>query len=313
VTWWRAVVVALSHREKGTSLAIFRILVGLTIAGELLTTRLSGAMAFLWFSQTEGGFKAEVSSSHWLFAFLGGPTGANVELLWAVAWVSSIAIVLGIGTRGFAAVALFSLQGLLSLQPASGGGHDRLMTIALVGLVLASSDATLSLWSRLRRGQWISDERVHAWPRYLGMWQLTVVYVFTGAAKANPNWLPPGRMDAVYQMLLLPTWSRGSWEHWIGPLYPLTQLGTVVTVLWEISWFVVPLALLWRASGRRLRFDPRPLYLGLGLLVHGTLWVMVNLGPFTPITLSFYVLVYRPDEILPSLFSSRTPDGEGLQ
>ena len=86
-----------------------------------------------------------------------------------------------------------------------------------------------------------------------------------------------------------------------------------MTVLWEISWFVVPLALLWRASGRRLRFDPRPLYLGRGLLVHGTLWVMVNLGPFTPITLSFYVLVYRPDEILPSLFSSRTPDGEGLQ
>lgn len=99
-------------------------------------------------------------------------------------------------------------------------------------------------------------------------------------------------MDAVYTMLLIPSWSRGSWETWIAPLYPLTQLSSLVTVLFESLWFVVPLALIWRATGRRLPFDPRPLFMGLGLAMHLILWFLANLGPFSPITLSFYPLLY---------------------
>ena len=294
---WNTLVTALAYREKGTSLALFRIFIALTICGELFTTWWSGAASFLWHPQADGGFKEVISSSHWLFSMLGGATTSTVDGVFSVALVASVMVLVGLGTQGFAAISLVTLQALFSLQLGSGGGHDRVMTLALFGLILAASDATLSLTCRLRTGQWTSDLHVPAWPRYVGIWQLTVIYVFSGSAKTSPHWLPLGEMDAVYRVLLTPIWSRGSWELYIEPFYRLTQLSSVVTMVWELTWFVVPLMLLWRASGRRWAFDPRPLYLGLGVVMHLVLWVATNLGPFSPITLSFYVLLYGPEEM----------------
>ena len=294
---WNTLVTALAYREKGTSLALFRIFIALTICGELLTTWLSGAASFLWHPQVDGGFKETISSSHWLFSMLGGATTTTVDGVFVAAFVATLMVLVGLGTRGFAAISLVTLQALFSLQPGSGGGHDRVMTIALFGLILAASDVTLSLACKLRTGKWTSDITVPAWPRYVGIWQLTVIYVFAGAAKTSPHWLPVGEMDAVYNMLLMPSWSRGSWELYVAPFYRLTQLSSVVTMVWELTWFVVPLMLLWRASGRRWAFDPRPLYLGLGVVMHMVLWVLANLGPFSPITMSFYVLLYGPEEL----------------
>jgi len=294
---YHALVAALAHREDGTPLALFRILIGTTVFFELLLTRLSGSARFLWYPASAGGFKPSATTSHWLFHSLGGPTATNLDLVWAVGTAAAAMVAIGLGTRGFSALCLVCMQAMFTLQPGSGGGHDRVITIALFGLILATTDRTMSVACRVRTGRWTDSALVPAWPRYVGIWQLTVMYVFAGTAKLQPQWIPPGEMDAVYNMLLIPTWSRGSWEAWIAPLYPLTQLGSVITVLFESLWFIVPLALIWRATGRRLRFDPRPLFLGLGLVMHLTLWCLANLGPFSPITLSFYPLLFTGPEL----------------
>ena len=62
-------------------------------------------------------------------------------------------------------------------------GDDRLLTNALWLLVLSRSTATLSLDCRLRTGQWVSSVLVPAWPRYLALYQLVLVYGTTGLQK----------------------------------------------------------------------------------------------------------------------------------
>ena len=34
----------------------------------------------------------------------------------------------------------------------------------------------------------------------------------------------------------------------------------------------------------------------VGVLLHGSLWICMNLGPFPFITLAFYTCLYHPDE-----------------
>ena len=81
------------------------------------------------------------------------------------------------------------------------------------------------------------------------------------------------------------------------------QIATRVTHWWEMTFGVAGLAYaahqgwLGDAAGRWIRrFDLRIPYVALGLFFHVGLWVSVNIGTFSAVTLAFYVAFLSPQE-----------------
>lgn len=299
--WWSWIVAQLARTERGTSLAVFRLLVGCTIAVEFWLTWYTGAAELLWHDREHDGYRMALASGHWLFGWL--PTDTfTVDLLTFGTIAGALCVALGLGTRVLALPLIATCQALFSLSAGAGGGHDRMFTISLFFLAFAQSEATLSLTCWLKNRTWTSPTRVPAWPRDVLTWNLALIYTSAGLVKLSAEWLPQGDFRAVYNTLLTPHWARQDWAWLVGPLFPLTQLGTVVTVLWEASWMAVPLWLLLRArerTGWKARVagvDVRSAYVVLGFVMHGTLLLFTNLGPFTAITLAWYAVLYRPDE-----------------
>lgn len=303
---WTALVRRLAHREPATALALFRIAVALCVVYALGQTILSDTVTAVWVAREHGGMKSLVTQ-HWLVAALGGATPAAVWGLIATALAGALCLALGLGARVAALVTGQCCIALFSLHPTSGGGHDRVITNALWLLVLAPSSATLSLDCWLRHRRFTSAAPVAAWPRYLAVVQISVIYGMTGVQKLGSSWFPWGDYSAVYYALQTPSWARHELDQvavLVAHLYPLTQLGTAVTWLWELSFPVVLLALYWRATRDRPgrlrawanRVDLRRAYALVGLLMHGLLFVMMELGPFSLITPAFYLCLWHPDE-----------------
>ncbi|MEL6342209.1 MAG: HTTM domain-containing protein [Myxococcota bacterium] len=302
MTLWYRFVTWLWTQEIGTPLAVFRILFGLTLLWDLIDIGLSGALEMLWLPEPIG---YRMPSPRKLMGFE-TPTSVS-GILWGygITVTAVTALSVGVGARGAAFLSLLGTQYLLSLNTSAFGGHDRVFTNGLFLLIFARSDETLSLSCWLRNRQWTSIQPVPAWPRYLMVYQLVMIYVFTGVQKLGAVWWPMGELLAVHYALLLPHYARGDWW-WVAWLSPLTKAASLITVVWEMTWWVV---LLWfwlnrtADRGGRLRrlaerFDLRLLYILIGVGMHGTVWLMMNLGPFSAVTLSFYAVLFRHDEFL---------------
>jgi hypothetical protein len=115
-------------------------------------------------------------------------------------------------------------------------------------------------------------------------------------------WTPGGGYSALYWVFQEPTWRRFDMT-WTAQLYPLTQVATAVAWWWEV---LAPLLLVvyWLRytadRGGRLRrlvhkYDPRLLFAGIGVVLHLTIAFTVNVGPFSWISLSYYLCLIPPD------------------
>ena len=218
--------------------------------------------------------------------------------------VSAFSLTVGLFSRTSAFVALQVGLALFHLLPSAGGGQDRLLTNALWILVLAPAGATLAVDCRWRHKAWVDLTPHVAWPRYALLVQLCLVYSATGIQKLGSSWFPWGGLSAVYYALLTPSWARYdvSMVAWV---FPLTQVGTAVTWIWEVTFPMVVVWMWWRHSkargGRARRFaqrlDLRIPYAVIGLTMHIMLFVLMNLGPFSLITTSFYIAMWHHDEL----------------
>ncbi len=293
----------LGHREAGHSLAIFRMAVGLIILHMLGALIWTESLAPIWMNPEDGGLRDQ-KVTQWLAVAVGAPAPSGVLALVAGAAAGALALTVGLGARIGALLTLQCLLALFSVHQSSGGGHDRLILNALWLLVLASSDRSLSLRSRLQTGRWWNDTPVAAWPRWLAVFQICLVYTATGLQKVNPEWFPWGGLEAVYRSLLLPSWARYDLSGWLGDIEPLLQAATALTWLWESSFFLVIAALYWRATRTRPgraralsnRWDLRRAYLLIGIAMHLGLTALMELGPFGLISMSFYACMLSPDE-----------------
>lgn len=299
---WKAWVALLSRKEDGTSLALYRIGLGLCVLYTVGAVALPGMVPVLWLDRDYGGY-LEMGKVWWLVDALGGPTPAVVWSLVGLTVLAGLALVLGIAARLTAFVALQSLLALTWINGSAGGSYDELMSNALWLLVLADSDATLSLWSRIRTGSWRGNRLVSAWPRYLVVFQLAVIYTSTAAQKLSAYWTPGGDYSALYYILQQPTWQRVDMR-WVAQIFPVTQLMTISTWLWEWS---APLLLLsfyyrdTRARPGRLRalfnrLDVRLLYGLFGVGLHLGIFALMEVGPFSWDTLALYIALVHPDE-----------------
>jgi uncharacterized membrane protein YphA (DoxX/SURF4 family) len=299
---WQAWVEILAGREAGTAIAWVRMALGLVTLHTMTAIYTTGVIVPLWANKDEGGI-INLSDKNWLVQQLGGPSLETSQSLLLICTVACVLLVIGLGSRLAAFVALQTSIALFSLHPGSGGGHDRLITNMLWLLVFVRSDTTLSLWCYFRNRSWTSSELTFAWVRYALAFQVTVMYWATGLQKMGMEWMPWGGYDAVYFAVLHPAFAR--FDHsWVADFMPLIRAATAVTWIWEVTF---PVVLLWlwyrrtRERGGRMRrwilhWNLRSIYVLIGLGMHGTVWVLMDVGPFSPITCTLYLSLFHPDE-----------------
>jgi hypothetical protein len=310
-------VALLAEREDGTSLALFRIACGACILYSVGSVVVYGMVPVIWLGPADGGY-GPVGPGPRLFQWLGG---VNPTTVWGVVGATLLAgllLVVGAGGRLTALVALQGYMALYGINGNAAGAYDWLLTNALWLLVLARSTATLSLDCRLRTGRWRSAEPVSAWPRYLAVYQIVLVYWSTGMHKLSRSWVPGGDFSAFYYILQEPTWQRRDMT-WLAHVYPLTQVATVATWMWEVTAPLLLLVLWYRRTRERPgrlralcnRLPLRGLWVVAGVTMHLGILLTMDVGPFSLVALSYYACLFRPDEWrrLGSRLTFRTGNG----
>ncbi len=302
---WNFWVRLFGEKERGTSLALFRIAICLCALYSLLSIAAAGLVGPLWTHVEHGGMRDV--TGNWLVVFFGGTTPTVVWSLWAVALVAALAGALGVGGRFFGRavflVLMLSYNGLITINPFASGGYDVLMTNAFWILILAESTATLSLHARMHRGRFVSDEEISSWPRYVLIFQLLLMYTLTGLQKSALVWTPAGGYTALYWVTQDPTWMRfdGAFAAWVSPLL---RVGTAITWHWEqlsillLLWFYARYTADKGGRMRRwvLKRDWRIGWALIGVTLHVGILILVNVGPFSWVSLAFYFLLWKPSE-----------------
>ena len=302
--WWRAWLDLLRHREVGTGLAWFRMLVGIALLWELCGPLLTESVELLWFTATDGGYQTARGPGGWRWRPLGGTSPTAVYQMLAVGIAAALGTILGVGGRIAPFVGLQAFIALTRLNGSAGGGDDFLLSNMLWLLVLANANATGSLTARWRTGRFWPVVPVAAWPRYLVLVQLVVMYTSTGLQKMSHHWVPWGDLSALWYILLQPSWQRWPLETLPGWTAPVMQLATLSTWLWELSapllllafWFRFTSTRPGRIRARFQKLDVRAWYLGIGVLVHVGIFVVMDVGTFSLVSLATYTCAVHADE-----------------
>lgn len=298
IRWWSAWVDRWSATEHGRALAWFRVALGALVFLDTASLLVAGVVDPLFLPLRDGGLAtADRVQNPWLWLF--GHTTNGTWVLVAGILVLSASVAVGLGGRVTAFLLLQAVLVLHAIPDDIGGGYDRLLTNGLFVLVLGRATATASLDCRLRTGRWTSEAPVPAWPRYLGIFQLLLVYTATGLEKRGPGWSYP--YDAVFYSLQSWNYLRRGDLSWLPTVYRLTQLGTFVVWWWEVGasllvpWWMAHLGWLGdRARRWADRLDLRWPFLSVGLVMHATLGVTLNVGLFSVLTPMFYLLWLDP-------------------
>ncbi len=305
---WQFFVDLFDETEAGTSLALFRISIGLVALYSLLSIAVAGLVEPLWTSVEYGGMRT--LGGNWLVQYLGGPKPGLIWTLWGIAVTTSLAFVLGLGGpisgRIITFVMLQSYNALVTMNPLGSGSYDALLSNGLWVLVFADATATLSVHSRLREGRWRSETLVSAWPRYVLIVQLLLMYSLTGLQKSAHIWTPGGGYTALYWVLQDLGWTRYDFSEMAAWVTPLLRFGTAVTWHWEqislllLFWFYCRYTADRGGRVRHwvLRRDWRVGWAFVGVSLHIGILLLMNVGPFSWVSMSYYVLLWTPAEWL---------------
>ena len=301
--YWTFWVTLFSQQESNFGWALFRIAIGICLLWSLGSIGISGLIDVLWLNPPDGGYRS-LSHVHILMIDVGPPSPKLVYTLYTIAVLSTISVTVGLGKRLSTFIALQSYLSLSFLNTQCIGSDEALLTNALWLLFLCDASSTLSLHAKLQHGRWVHEAPIHVWARYLVVFQLLVVYAFAGINKTNTDWVPWGHLDALYLALQDPDWQRFNMR-WVAYVYPLTQIGSAVTWTFEFfSWLILPLLYIRYTAGRGgrvrrflSRCDYRKPFLVLGLLLHGGIFATLNVGPFSFVSMAYYLCFWRAEEL----------------
>lgn len=292
------------RHEPGDSLACVRIGVGAVLLFDLWTTARLGLVTGLWAPVEEGGFgpSAYDQPGCVLYEWLGASSGL-AWWLFVISMLSSATLCLGLFTRTSAACLVLAYAQLSQLQSAADRGIDMLLRNVCVLLACSGAGVTLSCDALRATGRWRSDRLVPAWPRYCLVLQLAVVYFQAGMLKQSPQWTSLDGYSALSVVLQRPHFARLVLpSQLMAALYPLLQLATFVTVLFERGALFMPL-LVWleetrHRGGRLRRWLHRsrllPLWAATGLGFHLGLVALLQLGIFPWGCMAIYPALVSP-------------------
>ena len=299
---WRGWVRVTSQRERGTTLALIRMCLGVIVVAALLEAIRLDLVTSLWMDVSGGGYRKAGQTR--LIKLLGGPTP---DLIWATiitGLVSGTLLIVGLGGRVTALVANQAWHACTFFNGDTRAGADLMVTIGLFMMILADSTVTMSLDCRIRTGKWTSDREVPSWPRYLIILQIVLVYFSTALHKISMVWSWSGSYNSIWWVIHNPNWNR--WDVSGHPwLYPFTQVGTFVTWWWEVLWPLLGLHYWYRSTPERPgrlralfnRFDVRKPLVLVGLGMHVGIHVLMDVGVFIWICATFYLSLFRPEEL----------------
>jgi hypothetical protein len=301
IRWW---VDAWSREERPEVLGLVRAGVGFVILGDLLEVWRLGLVVPLMAGPAAGGLAG--GRGGWWADLVGTDAAAAGWLHLAMVGLA-LALALGLGSR----VAAFGLM-LLSAQwaqllPEGDRAIDLLLRNALLVLALSSAGEAWSVDAWLSTGSARGSGRPRpAWPRYLLVLQIVVMYFTAGVQKYGQHWWPWGGFSALYVILHDWSYARGSFD-WLGhePFYASTRLATAVTLVWQWSYPIVLLHYFppTRPAGRfRAAFERYRMHwwwIAIGALFHVLIAATMQLGIFPYGMLALYPVFLHPDELTP--------------
>lgn len=303
---WRLWVALWDHREHPRVLALIRIGVAVVLLADFLTIAALDLVPTLWAPQEAGGIPTVLQREtvplwyQWL-----PPTAASAWGLWTGLVLSALALALGCWTRTAAVVLLLLAAQSAQITPLADRGIDLLLRNVLVLLACSGAGETASVDARRRLGTWLApgEQRVPAWPRHVLVLQLVVMYFTAGLQKTGLPWTPFGGYSALYIILQDPAIAAGPMP-WLETLYPLTQLGTAATVLFELGAIGVLAVFYARWTSERpgrlrswtVRRRPHLWWLGVGVGLHLGIAATMALGIFPWAVLALYPALVHPDE-----------------
>jgi hypothetical protein len=280
--------------EGAWPLALFRMLVALATAVAVGSMVRAGLVDVLLIDRDWGGM-THFSHLPWQIELLGGAKPVVMRSLVAACLIGCVFMFLGLGGRLTALWVGQTFMPIADVHPHAGGSYDELIQNALWLCVLAPTTAIGSADAWVWRGSPWVGRPVPAWARAIVVFQIVLVYWSTGIQKVSAYWVPGGDLSALYYILQQPTWQRFDLRA-LAWVYPLTQIGTAVSWWWEVLTPLWLLALWYRATRERAgwvrawfnAWDVRIGFVLLGVLFHGALTLMLDVGPFPLISLAFY-------------------------
>ena len=302
---WMAWVSLLDRREDPIALVWVRILVAAVVLFDLLYARSLGLVDAIWAPPPEGVGYGAIWGDRPPFVVRWLGAGADTaRTVWTVATVSAVLVLIGCATRASAIVLVLALAQLAHLAPDSDRGIDVFLRLVLLILALSGSHARWSIdaWFRHRIGRPMPT-LVPAWPRYLLLLQLCWVYFSAGHNKSDGAWGPMEGFSALASVLCDPHFARFD-PGWVAGAYPLLQLGTLATMMFELSSPFVPIWIYYAMSRerpgrvRRLcnRMRLRWIWIAAGLTFHLGIAATMRLGIFPFGMLAVYPVLFQPDE-----------------
>ncbi|HEX5656417.1 MAG TPA: HTTM domain-containing protein, partial [Polyangiales bacterium] len=287
--------------------ALVRILLGAVVLWDLYTVGRLHLVQVLWAPVEEGGLgPASYSEPLIWFYQRYGVTTHTTYWLYGLTLAAAAMLMLGLFSR-FSALALLLLYAQLeTLSPDADRGIDTLLRDVMCILVFSRAGATMSLDALLWQKKFFSDRLVPAWPRFLIIAQLVILYFFAGLAKDAASWSWGGGYVALFYVLHEPHHIRFVIPHEALVIaYPLTQMGTLTTVLWERCSIFVPLLkwlrntrerdTKWHRWANKLRL--LEVWVSTGIFFHLMLALLLALGIFPWGCLALYPALARPDTL----------------
>ena len=294
-------------REHPLSLSLFRIVLAAVLLSDLWTIFYLDLVIPLFAPVEAGGLSDVVTRGKepWFFRVFGATESSAVGLYWLMV-VACLAVLFGLMTRGACLVLLVAWSQHALILPGADRGIDLLMRNMLFLLMFSGCGSCLSIDGWLRHRAWIKpDIECMAWPRYLVILQVVVMYSAAGIEKLGFAWTPIGGYSALY--LILQDWAVARFDFsWLAlqPYYLFTQLGTAGTLLWEWTAPLLLFAVYYKANPEtdsklrrwmsRVHF--RELWLVVGCCFHVLLVMTMELGIFPFAMMATYVAFFSPTE-----------------
>ncbi len=218
-----------------------------------------------------------------IFGLWSGETALRVG--WALLLAAAIALMIGWHSR-IAAIVVFVLIYSFNRRVAVivNAGDTIIILIALV-LALSCCGAALSLDQRRRTGSFWSAQTSARWPVRLLQVQMTLIYLVAVQAKlSNKSWddgsasFYAWRTDGKWALLEAPQWLASN-----AVLVNMATWGTLV----------IELALAILVWNRRLR----PWVLAVGVVMHVTMMVTLNVAYFSLAMFVLYLAFIPPETV----------------
>jgi hypothetical protein len=236
-----------------------------------------GIIPFELFAQVFAGFY-----SPWIGRFF--TTDLELKILLGVHLVSLFALACGFWPRVFAFVSFFSHTVFLQRSFSTIYGADYVASVLLFSLMFIKSGSNFHLrfWEKDFKGSWswsvasrekINEDFTSAAVRALQV-QICIIYFVGGIEKLRgTSWWDGSALWKALSHNQLAAFDLS----WLAPLYFVTTLMTLITLMWEIFFPALVASRQWR------KFS-----LGFGVMLHLGIGVLMSLPFFSLLMVSSY-------------------------